>query len=158
MSIDFEAYSDTKEDDFASGINITPLIDVLLVLLVMIIITIPVNLHAVSIDLPGAVPPSDALPPAVVRIEISENQQVQWDGEVLADRAALEERLREVATFAPQPEIHIQSAARSKYDAVAAVLTSAQRMGLQKVGVVGLDAYASPAPASAAVSVIPSQP
>ena len=144
MSIDFETYSDTKEDDLASGINITPLIDVLLVLLVMIIITIPVNLHAVSIDLPGPVPPSDAQPPTVVRIEISENQQVQWDGELLADRAALEVRLREVAAFTPQPEIHIHSAPRSKYDAMAAVLTSAQRSGLQKVGVVGLDAYATP--------------
>ena len=150
MSIDFEAYSDTQEDEQTSGINITPLIDVLLVLLVMIIITIPVNLHAVSIDLPGAVPPSDALPPPVVRIEISETQQVQWDGELLADRAALETRLRDAASLAPQPEIHIHSAPRSKYDAVAAVLTSAQRLGLQKIGVVGLDAYAAPATAETA--------
>ena len=144
MSIDFDPYSETSGDEVTASINTTPLIDVLLVLLVMIIITIPVNLHAVSIDLPGGQPPPDALPPSVVRIEILQNQQVQWDGELLADRAALEARLRDAADRPEPPEIHIHSAPLAKYDAVAAVLTSAQRLGLQKIGVVGLDAYANP--------------
>ena len=151
MAIDFEAQSEDGEHpelaeaEAASGINITPLIDVLLVLLVMLIITIPVHFHAVNMELPNNGPAPEALPPPVVRIEISATQQVFWNGDLLRNRQDLEVRLSGVAQLSSPPEIHIHAAATARYDGVAAVLSSAQRLGLQKIGVVGLDEYL-PAP------------
>ena len=151
MAIDFEAqtedgeHPELAEAEAASGINITPLIDVLLVLLVMLIITIPVHFHAVNMELPNNGPAPEALPPPVVRIEISATQQVFWNGDLLPNRKDLEGRLSGVAQLSSPPEIHIHAAATAKYDGVAAVLSSAQRLGLQKIGVVGLDEYL-PAP------------
>ena len=149
MAIDFDAQTEGGEHpelatnaDFseaASGINITPLIDVLLVLLVMLIITIPVHFHAVSMELPNGGPAPASAPPPVVRIEISNTQQVLWNGELLASRQDLETHLRAAAQLPSPPEIHIHAAATSKYDTVAAVLSAAQRLGLQTIGVVGLD-------------------
>jgi biopolymer transport protein ExbD len=126
--------------------NTTPLIDVLLVLLVMLIITIPIQLHSVRMDLPGGVPPPDAPDPVVVRLEVSSSSQLQWNGEPVLDRAALEARLQAAAQEPVQPEIHVHADPKTKYDAVAAVLTAAQRQGLLKIGVVGLEAYAKPVP------------
>jgi biopolymer transport protein ExbD len=150
MAIDFDAqtedgeHPELAEAEAASGINITPLIDVLLVLLVMLIITIPVHFHAVSMELPNGGPAPDSAPPPVVRIEVSSAQQVLWNGELLASRQDLETRLRGAAQMPSPPEIHIHAAATSKYDTVAAVMSAAQRLGLQKIGVVGLDEYAAP--------------
>lgn len=147
MAIDFEAqtedgeHPELAEAEAASGINITPLIDVLLVLLVMLIITIPVHFHAVNMELPNNGPAPDVVPPPVVRIEISATQQVFWNGDLLPNRQDLEARLSGVAQLNGPPEIHIHAAATAKYDGVAAVLSSAQRLGLHKIGVVGLDEY-----------------
>src|SRR6187402_427722 len=115
-------------------INTTPLVDVLLVLLVMLIITIPIQLHAVNLEMPGRNAPPPATPPQVVRLEVNPGPQFVWDGEVMADRAALEARLREAAAQADAPEIHVRPHARAKYEAVAQVLSSAQRAGLVKIG------------------------
>ena len=150
MAIDFDAqaedgeHPELAEAEAASGINITPLIDVLLVLLVMLIITIPVHFHAVSMELPNGGPAPDSPPPPVVRIEVSAAQQVMWNGELLTDRQDLESRLAAAAELPSPPEIHIHAAATSKYDTVAAVMSTAQRLGLQKIGVVGLDDYIAP--------------
>ena len=154
MAIDFEAqtqkltdsgeHPELAEDQTTSGINITPLIDVLLVLLVMLIITIPVHFHAVSMELPNNSPLTPSAPPPVVRIEILATQQVVWNGAQLANRRELEANLQAVAQLPQAPEIHIHAAPTAKYDGVAAVLSAAQRLGLQKIGVVGLDEYASP--------------
>ncbi len=154
MAIDFDAqthsvtenaeYSELAEAQAASSINITPLIDVLLVLLVMLIITIPVHFHSVSMELPNGGPAPDRPLPTVVRIEVSASQQVRWNNELLASRQELEARLRGAAQMPNPPEIHIHAAATSKYDAVAAVLSTAQRLGLQKIGMVGLDEYTAP--------------
>lgn len=154
MAIDFEAQTQTLSENYdsperaeaeaASGINITPLIDVLLVLLVMLIITIPVHFHAVSMDLPNSGPSPDTAPAPVVRLEVSATQQVLWNGELLAHRQDLEARLHSAAQLPNPPEIHIHAAANSKYDTVAAVMSAAQRLGLQKIGVVGLDEYTVP--------------
>jgi biopolymer transport protein ExbD len=141
MAIDFDDGPDADGLDVASGMNITPLIDVLLVLLVMLIITIPIQLHSVEMELPAGRPPPGLTPPLVVRLEISATNQVLWDGEPMADRAVLEQRLQAAAQWPEQPEIHIRAAALAKYDTLAAVLSAAQRLGLQKVGVVGLEAY-----------------
>lgn len=144
MAIDFDE-EEGDEAHAAPSMNTTPLIDVLLVLLVMLIITIPIQLHSVRMDLPGGVPPPDAPDPVVVRLELSSSNQLQWNGEPVSDRAELETRLQAAAQEPVQPEIHVHADAKTKYDAVAAVLTAAQRQGLLKIGVVGLEAYAKPA-------------
>jgi biopolymer transport protein ExbD len=123
-------------------INTTPLVDVLLVLLVMLIITIPVQLHAVALEMPGRNAPVPLESPAIVLLEVDAGGQFVWNGEPLADRVALEARLREAATQPGQPEIHLRPHARARYDAVAAALTSAQRLGLLKIGLVGTEQFA----------------
>ena len=125
-----------------ADINTTPLVDVLLVLLVMLIITIPIQLQAVSLEMPGRNAPPPLQPPVVVQLDIDAAGRFLWNGEPLADRSALEAKLHEAATQANQPEIHVRPDRRAKYDAVAAALTSAQHEGLQKIGIVGMEQFA----------------
>lgn len=142
MAIDFDDALDPAEPELSSGMNITPLIDVLLVLLVMFIITIPIQLHSVNLEMPTGLPPPIQRVPLIVKLEVTLENQVLWNGEMLAEQGALLQRLQAAAERPEQPEIHIRSHRRAKYDTVAAVLSAAQRLGLQKVGVVGLDEYA----------------
>ncbi len=133
---------DDGDPDVMVDINTTPLVDVLLVLLVMLIITIPIQLHSVGIEMPGGNPPPQTAPPEVVKLDITSTSQVLWNGEPLAGRAALEQRLQAAAAQAVQPEIHIRPDKAAKYDAVAAVLAASQRLRLQKIGVVGAEQFA----------------
>jgi len=142
MAIDFDDALEADGLDAKASMNITPLIDVLLVLLVMLIITIPIQLHSVNMELPAGAPPPQVSVPLVVRIDITADNQVLWDGQALADRQALFDHLKAAAALPEQPEIHVQAQGNTKYDTVAAVLTASQRLGLQKIGVVGLEAYA----------------
>jgi biopolymer transport protein ExbD len=123
-------------------INTTPLVDVLLVLLVMLIITIPIQLHAVGLEMPGRNAPRPPVPPPVVQLDVDAAGRFTWNGETLADRAALEARLRDAAAQPEQPEIHVRPDAHAKYASVAAALTSAQRLGLVKIGIVGTEQFA----------------
>ena len=123
-------------------INTTPLVDVLLVLIVMLIITIPIQLHAVDVEMPGRSAPQPQVPPVVVTLEVNPGGRFVWNGEALADRAALEQRLREAAQQADQPEIHLRPHRQAKYDTVAAALSSAQRLGVRKIGLVGSEQFA----------------
>jgi biopolymer transport protein ExbD len=88
-------------------INTTPLVDVLLVLLVMLIITIPVQLHTANIEMPGAATPPST-PPIVVRLDVTPAGRYLWNGEPVADRTDLEQRLAEAARQPEQPEIHLR--------------------------------------------------
>ena len=142
MAIDFDEALDADGPEVSSGMNITPLIDVLLVLLVMLIITIPIQLHSMNMELPVGLAPPPVTEPLVVKIDVDASSRIFWNGEPLADRASLEQRLTQAAKQADQPEIHVQPERATAYDTVAAILTSAQRLGLQKIGVVGLEAYA----------------
>ncbi len=121
--------------------NTTPLIDVMLVLLVMLIITIPIQLHSVDLDLPSGKPPQSLAEPEVVRLDIDFDGTVLWNGEVVADRAALEARMKEKAAQAVQPEMHLRPNKLVKYARVAAVMASAQRLGLRKIGMVGNEQF-----------------
>ncbi len=142
MAIDFHNDAGEDEDHAEPSMNTTPLIDVLLVLLVMLIITIPIQLHSVNMDLPAGLPPPDAPEPVVVRLDVSSGNQLQWNGNLVPDRAALESLFVLASQEQVQPEIHVHADPKTKYETVAAVLTAAQRQGLLKIGVVGLDAYA----------------
>ena len=125
-----------------ADINTTPLVDVLLVLLVMLIITIPIQLNAVSLEMPGRNAPQPPVPPAIVQLEVDAAGRYVWNGEPLSDRAALEARLREAAAQSEGPEIHVRAHPRARYAPVAAALTSAQRLGLAKIGLVGAEQFA----------------
>jgi biopolymer transport protein ExbD len=123
-------------------INTTPLVDVMLVLLVMLIITIPVQLHSVSLEMPSRTPPQQILDPVIVSIDITPTGQILWNGEALDGRAALEAKMQAAQAQADQPEIHVRPSRSAKYDAVAGVLATAQRLGLVKIGIVGSEQFA----------------
>jgi biopolymer transport protein ExbD len=123
--------------------NTTPLIDVMLVLLVMLIVTIPIQTHAVKLDLPQAnnsTPPSD-VKPVVVDLEIDFDGTVIWNGSPVPSRAQLDKYLEDTANQVPQPEVHLRPNRLAKYDAVARTLADAQRLGVTKIGFVGTEQY-----------------
>ena len=122
-------------------INTTPLIDVMLVLLVMLIITLPIQLHSVNLNMPVGNPPPQLIKPEVLKIDIDRDSRVYWNGELLPDRATLEQKLAEVAAQPTQPELHLRPDKGSKYNVTAAVLASAQRLGLTKIGIIGSEQF-----------------
>ncbi len=128
------------EPDVILDVNTTPLIDVMLVLLVMLIITIPVQLHSVNLELPSAAATPPPVTPQVVKIDVLPGGQLLWNGEPMA-AAALEAKLTEAAALPDAPEIHLRPDRSAKYDTVAGVLAAAQRHGLAKVGLVGSEQF-----------------
>ena len=132
----------TNEPEVMMEINTTPLIDVMLVLLIMLIITIPAQLHSVNLDLPVAVPPTKKVEPVVIKIEVDANNQIAWNGKALASREELQSKLQEASQREPQPELHVRSHAKAKYETTMAVMANAQRLGLKKLGIVGAEQFA----------------
>jgi biopolymer transport protein ExbD len=130
------------EDEVMSEINTTPLIDVMLVLLIMFIITIPVQLHSVNMNMPTATsaPPSDEKP-IVLKIDIDESGAVFWDGEQLPSRSVLEQKLLAISQLPKQPEVHLKPQKTTEYKHVAAVMASAQRIGVTNIGIVGNERF-----------------
>ena len=129
------------EPDVMVDINTTPLIDVMLVLLIMLIITIPIQLHAVNLNMPVGNPPPPIVPPVVVTIDVDFDGTVLWNGEALPNRAALEERLTQAAAESTQPEVHLRPNKLAAYKDVAAVMASAQRLGITKLGLIGNEQF-----------------
>jgi biopolymer transport protein ExbD len=130
-----------KDPEVMIDINTTPLIDVMLVLLVMLIITIPIQLHSVNLNLPTGNPPPPLVKPEVLKIDVDSSGIIYWNGEVVPDRATLEERLTAAAAQPAQPEVHLRPDKLAKYEVVAAVMVSAQRLGLTKIGIVGSEQF-----------------
>ena len=130
------------EPEVMMDINTTPLIDVMLVLLIMLIITIPMQLHSINLDMPTGTPPPAIKKPTIVLIEIDARNVVRWNDKTLADRAELDALLQQASQQQPQPEVHIKPQGKAKYEAVAGVLASAQRNGLTKLGIVGSGQFA----------------
>jgi biopolymer transport protein ExbD len=128
------------EDEPMMDINMTPLIDVMLVLLIMFIITIPVMTHAVKLDMPRASNAPSQVLPVVINLEIDFDGTVLWNGTPV-DVESLEGYFRREAANDPQPELHIRPSKRAKYDVVARVLASAQRNGMRKIGFVGNEQF-----------------
>ena len=130
-----------REPEVMMDINTTPLIDVMLVLLVMLIITIPIQLHSVNLNMPTGNPPPPPVLPEIVKIDIDGTGTTYWNGEVVASRAALEDKLTEAASKAVQPELHLRPDKGAKYEIVAGVMASSQRLGLTKIGIVGSEQF-----------------
>ena len=122
-------------------INTTPLIDVMLVLIIMLIITIPIQTHAVKLNMPIGKPPTQIVQPQVVTIDIDFDGTIIWNGETLSGRPELEARMRGAAAMQDQPEIHLRPNKLVKYRNVAMVMASAQRLGLTKVGIIGHEQF-----------------
>jgi biopolymer transport protein ExbD len=120
--------------------NTTPLIDVMLVLLTLLIITIPIQTHAVKLDMPrpnSAPPPT---PPETVELVVDFDGTITWNGNVVTV-PQLDGYLKNASEQATQPEIHVAPNRLASYDRVAEVLAHAQRMGVTKIGFVGIDQY-----------------
>ncbi len=130
-----------SEPEVMVDINTTPLIDVMLVLLIMLIITIPIQTHAVKLNMPVGNPPPPLEPPTVVRIDVDFDGTVFWNGEVVEDRPTLEARLRGAADLPVQPEFHLRPNKLVTYKHVAGVMASAQRLGITKIGLVGAEQF-----------------
>jgi len=131
-----------SSDDVMVEMNMTPLIDVMLVLIIMLIITIPIQNHSVNLNLPVGTPPPPLTPPVVVTIDIDFDGTLAWNGETV-DRNTLDARLATiaVAATADQPEVHLHPNKLVEYKAVAAVMASAQRQGVTKIGLVGNEQF-----------------
>jgi biopolymer transport protein ExbD len=129
------------EDDPMMEMNMTPLIDVMLVLIIMLIITIPIQNHAINLNMPVGTPPPSKVLPKIVDIEVAADGSISWDGAVIADRARLDVRLKEVASQQDQPEIHLRPNKMAPYKSVAAVMASAQRLGITKIGLIGNEQF-----------------
>jgi biopolymer transport protein ExbD len=131
-----------NESEVMMDINTTPLIDVMLVLLIMLIITIPAQLHSVNLDLPVAAPPIKKIEPLIIKIEIDANNVIAWNGKALASQEDLQTKLQEASQRQPQPELHVRSHAKAKYETTMKVMANAQRLGLKKLGIVGAEQFA----------------
>ncbi|HEY4751305.1 MAG TPA: biopolymer transporter ExbD [Steroidobacteraceae bacterium] len=121
-------------------INTTPLIDVMLVLLVTLIISLPVMTHAVKLDMPNPnnPPPPPDTPPEVIDLEIDFDGTVVWNGTAVTGMPQLEGFFHAETVKDPQPEIHLRPDRRAKYDMVAKVLAAAQRNHMKKIGFVNV--------------------
>ena len=120
--------------------NTTPLIDVMLVLLIMLIITIPIQTHAVKLDLPAGNPPPPPAPPEVVTVDVDFDGTILWNDEVV-DRQGLDARIVTAAAESIQPELHLRPNKLVTYKYVAAVMADAQRLGLTKLSLVGNEQF-----------------
>ena len=130
------------EDEPMMDINTTPLIDILLVLLIMFIITIPVMTHAVKLDMPQAQnQPEQLVQPEVIDLMIDFDGTILWNGTIVPSVDTLDVYFRREAQKEPQPELHINPNKRASYDIVARVLASAQRNHLNKIGFVGSEQF-----------------
>jgi Biopolymer transport protein len=121
------------QDDVVSEINMTPLVDVMLVLLIIFIVTMPVLTHSVPLDLPRAQSQPTVSKAETVTLSVTANGDVHWDG-VAIDRVALASRLREAAAKQPQPEVQIRGDRKVAYEHVIETMAAAQQAGILKLG------------------------
>jgi len=129
------AFSD-NDDEMLSEINMIPLIDVMLVLLIVFIITVPVMKHAVNVDLPRASNEKELVKPETVRLSVDAAGNYFWNEQKLADDNALQGQLAIAASQNPQPDLHIRGDRAVRYERVAQAMAAAQQAGVKKIGFV----------------------
>ena len=141
MSMNVGSSGGSGDPEVMMDINTTPLIDVMLVLIIMLIITIPIQTHAIKLNMPVGNPPPPEKPPEVVQIDVDFDGTVLWNGTIIPTREELEVRLTAAAAQPVQPEVHVRPNKLVQYKSVAMVMASAQRMGVTKMGIVGNEQF-----------------
>ncbi|WP_374354162.1 ExbD/TolR family protein [Chitinimonas sp.] len=127
--------SDSGDDDeVVSAINTTPLVDVMLVLLIIFLITIPVVTHTVPVALPKETNQANETKPENINISVTKDGDVFWNEKIVPDSNTLVDKLKAVAVKNPQPEIHIRGDQGARYEFVGKVVTACNRAGIVKVG------------------------
>ena len=121
------------EDDVVSAINTTPLVDVMLVLLIIFLITIPVVTHTVPVSLPKDRNQPTQTKPENITLNVTKEGDYFWNGRPVADIPALVDKLKEVAVKVPQPEVHIRADQDGRYEFVGKVVVALQRAGIYKI-------------------------
>lgn len=128
------------EADVMVEMNTTPLIDLMLVLIVMLIMSLPPQTHAVKLDMPVTTPPPPEVVPPVVDIVVDFDGSIYWNNELVGSGAQLQSYLRSAAQADPRPEVHLKPNKLARYDSVAKVLATAQRLGVKNIGIMGNEA------------------
>jgi biopolymer transport protein ExbD len=129
------------DGDVIAEMNTTPLIDVMLVLLIMLIITIPIQTHAVKLNMPTSSSAPVTEQPKVIEVAVSPTGVISWNGSPVASREDLEAKIIEAAKMEPEPEVHLRPDRAVKYEVVAMVMASSQRLGLTKLGLTGNEQF-----------------
>lgn len=124
-----------SDDDFNPEINTTPLVDVMLVLLIIFIITIPVINHSVKIDLPRATSQPDEIKPENINLSIDAQGNVYWNTELI-DTEQMNARIAVASRNTPQPELHLRAERTTQYEKIVEIMAAAQSGGLSKIGFV----------------------
>ena len=127
---------DSGEDEVVSTINTTPLVDVMLVLLIIFLITIPVVTQTVALNLPKETNIARQTKPENIEISVNKDGDVFWNAQLVADNEALFQRLKKIATMTPQPEVHIRGDEKTRYESVGRVVFACQRAAIQKISFV----------------------
>ncbi|HXE87891.1 MAG TPA: biopolymer transporter ExbD [Hyphomicrobiaceae bacterium] len=127
---------DGDDDEVVSSINTTPLVDVMLVLLIIFLITVPVVTQTAAVSLPKETNIARVTKPENIEISVTKDGDVYWNAQAVADNNALVERLKKVSVLTPQPEIHIRGDEKSRYESVGRVVFACQRAGIQKISFV----------------------
>jgi biopolymer transport protein ExbD len=133
--------SASGDPEVMMDINTTPLIDVMLVLLILLIITIPIQTHAVKLNMPVGNPPPPLEQPVVILVEVDFDGTVIWNGETVPDRPTLDAKFVAAAALPVQPEFHLRPNKIVNYKHVAAVMASAQSHGITKIGLIGAEQF-----------------
>jgi biopolymer transport protein ExbD len=134
--------SQSGTDEAMCDVNTTPLIDVMLVLLVMLIVTLPPQTHAVKLDLPPPQPPKNIVQPPRINIDIDPDGTIVVNGSPMSGIPALDAFFQQQALLDPQPQIHLQPSALAKYDVIANVMASAQRNKMTRMGFTNVGQFA----------------
>ncbi|AOK32321.1 biopolymer transporter ExbD [Burkholderia singularis] len=135
MAMNSTSFGDDDDDDLMNEINMTPLVDVMLVLLIIFLVTIPAMHHAVKIDLPRASSQPVDVKPQTIDVAIESDGTVLWDDHPV-NPADLQTRIAQAAQATPQPELHLRADRKVAYERVAEVMSAAQAGGLTKLGFV----------------------
>jgi biopolymer transport protein ExbD len=124
------------EDEVMAAINTTPLVDVMLVLLIIFLITIPVVTHTIPVQLPKETNIARQTKPENIDISVNKDGDIFWNQQLVADSDALFQRLSKIATMTPQPEVHIRGDGQARYESIGRVVFQCQRASIQKVSFV----------------------
>ena len=125
--------SDSGEDEVVSTINTTPLVDVMLVLLIIFLITVPVVTQSVTINLPLERNLVRVTKPENIEIAVTKDGEMYWATALVPDTEALFQRLKKVAVLNPQPQVHIRGDKNARYEAVGKVIYTCQRAGIMSI-------------------------